>query len=124
MAATSQQWNAAFRSADDGRPNALADLVGTEVIPPYAREPLAAFIRKARIKNTGRASQRNDAGHTPTQEKQADAYEKYWRLEPVHGPDEALRRTVTKDVPQNVLKRVIVRSVKPANVVLRARGII
>ena len=82
----------------------------------------AAFIRKARVKNTGRAPKRNDAGHTPLREIQADAYEEYWRLQPVVGDDEALCRTATKEVPQNVLVTIVKRGVKPVNDILRKRG--
>lgn len=117
-----------MRSAEDGRPDALADLLETEVIPAYARERVAALVRKMRVRNTGRPSKRNESGFTPTQIKKADAFEKYWRLQPRVGHDEAIRLTTTKDVPENVpknvLERVIARGDHSANVVLRARGVI
>jgi hypothetical protein len=109
--------------AEEGRPDALANLVETEDIWPV-RERLAAFLRKTRLKNTGRPAKRNANGNTPLRERQADAFMKYDKLLPVHGHEEAIRLTATKEVPPNVLERIVARGVTEVNDILRARGVI
>jgi hypothetical protein len=119
------QWQDALEAAEAGRPDALANLIEAENIPLHARERAARFILGKRLKNTGRPAKRNDSGFTPTQEKRADAYAEFCRLQPFVGDDEALRRVaIMTGIPKHTLERIVKHGVTPVNAVLRARGII
>lgn len=123
MVATREQWREALRAADHGRPNAFADLVEVEGIPPFARELAADFIRRARFKNTGRVPEKRTAtGNTAHQEKQADAYERFHRLMPELGEEEALRMAACVEAPPTRLRLIVQNKVTPINELLKRRG--
>jgi hypothetical protein len=119
-----ETWWEAFRLFDDGRTDALADLVESGVIPVFALQGLAARVRKARVKNTGRPPEpRNADGNTSMRENQVRAYARFHRLLPTHGEEESLRRAATRDVPETRLRLIVQNKVKPVNDILKARGL-
>jgi hypothetical protein len=126
MTVTLQHWSDAIRAAKDGRPDALADLVEAQQVPVPAREGLAAYIRTARTKNTGRAPEpRNAAGNTSLLERQADVYEAFHTVYPARcsDPEEAVNLVAIKPhIPPTRVKALVMNKHTRLNRVLEERG--